>query len=785
MRTTQAARYARWSGTIAVLLAMAVSGVYARRAWQAHLAHLGMRPSVPSAVQQQTAGFAISKVTGDRTEYTVRASHATEFTQGGRSVLQDVWVTAYGQDGQRFDNLRTRTCDYLEPAGDIVCGGDVHMDLQSAEDARLHPNTASGEDPSAQILHVDTRGVSFNRGSGLATTDHPVTIHFPRGEGRAVGFRWDAGKGELNLVSSVTMTLRGAAMPGDPAPDVPLSVSSNSLTYDRDRRVIHFAGAVEAHRGVPELTAGKMDLQLDERMQVQRIVASERPLLRDTAHGGPVLVSADEFSAEVLPSGAIGTVYATGHVHTDAHMAEGEDQMQSERAVIEMEGNSDQPRKLTASGGVTAVAARSGGLSETLTSTTLEVNFAAGDKPGEVRVASATTPAGTIDWEEPARSGGRSATQRVHMTSQHWAATFGNENELEQLEGSGGTQVERRIGEEPATTGSSDNLMARFASTGEWSTIDQTGNFTLRQPDRTARANSAHYDRLADTLALSGAVQLSDADSITNAQSATLHQASSEMHAEGRVSSIQIAAGAGGADFASGPARVSSDRLDANSATGTATYSGKARLWQGDSVVEAEAIQLDRASRVMTAAGRVRAVFPQMPPAAGGSSAKAAATKPTLWHAEAARMTYASDEGRGHLETDVHAHSDQGSIRSDSMDLFFAPTEPSGAGVARPGAEGKSSAVLPTPGGAGRQLSRAAGYGNVEVTEQDRRGNSSRADYTAADGKFVLSGGSPVVHDSSGNSVAGRQLTLVYADDTIVVDSAEGLRTLTLHSVGK
>ena len=119
MRTTQAARYARWSAAVALLLATVVSGVYARRAWQAHLAQLTMHPSVPSSVQQQTAGFSLSKVTGDRTEFTVRASHATEFTEGGRSVLQDVWFTAYGQDGQRFDNLHTRSCDYIERTGDI------------------------------------------------------------------------------------------------------------------------------------------------------------------------------------------------------------------------------------------------------------------------------------------------------------------------------------------------------------------------------------------------------------------------------------------------------------------------------------------------------------------------------------------------------------------------------------------------------------------------------------------------------------------------------------------
>ena len=148
-------------------------------------------------------------------------------------------------------------------------------------------------------------------------------------------------------------------------------------------------------------------------------------------------------------------------------------------------------------------------------------------------------------------------------------------------------------------------------------------------------------------------------------------------------------------------------------------------------------------------------------------------------------MTYASDEGRAHLEKNVVAHSEQGSIHSDAMDLFFSPSEPAPKGPMPVPIAASSGAGPGARAATGRQLVRAAGLGNVEVDQLDRRGTSSRADYTAADGKFVLSGGSPIVHDTSGNSVTGRQLTLFYADDTIVVDSAEGLRTLTLHRVGK
>src|SRR5580692_9294220 len=107
MRTTQAARYARWSAMVAMLLATSVAGAYVRRVWQERQARKSAPSSVPAAVEQQSAGFSFSKVNGDRTEFTLRAAHATQFAGGDRSLLDDVWVTMYGRDGLRADNLHT------------------------------------------------------------------------------------------------------------------------------------------------------------------------------------------------------------------------------------------------------------------------------------------------------------------------------------------------------------------------------------------------------------------------------------------------------------------------------------------------------------------------------------------------------------------------------------------------------------------------------------------------------------------------------------------------------
>jgi len=143
-------------------------------------------------------------------------------------------------------------------------------------------------------------------------------------------------------------------------------------------------------------------------------------------------------------------------------------------------------------------------------------------------------------------------------------------------------------------------------------------------------------------------------------------------------------------------------------------------------------------------------------------------------------MTYNSQAGLGHLEGEVHAQSDEGTIRADIMDLFFASVDPAGTAALT----GTATATSPGPIG-GKQLVRATADGHVVADQEDRHGTATHADYTADAGKIVLSGGPPAVRDSSGNVTTGHQLTLYFRDDTINVDSAEGMRTVTLHRVEK
>ena len=126
---------------------------------------------------------------------------------------------------------------------------------------------------------------------------------------------------------------------------------------------------------------------------------------------------------------------------------------------------------------------------------------------------------------------------------------------------------------------------------------------------------------------------------------------------------------------------------------------------------------------------------------------------------------YWDSENRAHLEKDVVVQSADERMRGPVLDLYFSR---------QPGPNG-------SPGTS--QIERAVSTGGVVVEQGSRRGTADKGVYTAADKRFVLSGGTPTLYDAEEGATTGRELTFNFADDTIIVDSGSGSRTLTKHRV--
>src|SRR6202034_3403422 len=104
-----------------------VDGVYSERAFRRARAGRNGPVAVPITVQQQSAQFSFSKVEQNRTIFTIRASRATQFKDEDRALLEDVWITIYGRDGSRNDNIHTRECNYVPDSGAVRCEGEVQI----------------------------------------------------------------------------------------------------------------------------------------------------------------------------------------------------------------------------------------------------------------------------------------------------------------------------------------------------------------------------------------------------------------------------------------------------------------------------------------------------------------------------------------------------------------------------------------------------------------------------------------------------------------------------------
>ena len=810
MLRSEAARYARWSALVALLLAAVTLLAYVRRDWVRHIETKNAPPAAPLDVTRQSAGINFKQGDKTRTIYEVSASKSTEFKGQDASLLEDVRITIFGKAGDRNDVIHTQSCRYGKEKGDIQCNGEVQIDLMSAADAQRtagHPEAAK-----AVTTRIETRGVNFDRASGLARTDQRVTFAFPSGSGEAVGLEYKSEEGTVHLLRDVRFTLKESApnaararsrparpSAGDSPPAAPqeVLVKGVSLDFGRDSRLLHLFGPAEAETKTERLSAGEIRLSLDKQFHAETLVASGageyRPVVTSHESRDQAKLEADTLTAHFSPEGAVTRVDAQGSVRGSRNGVAEQDKASAEYATLELWPWLGRPKEVNLKGNVLLETTGNNGESRLLRTNAFRMEFGKGEsgQTGKAQKAE-TLAAGMMEWTD-APTQPSAAVANTKLQADKLILDFASSGKARRLQAIGNVQTERAMSGRPVQTATARNGIAELQATGGWSQMDLEGDVKLKEGERSGQATHAVFVRASQTATLTGNALARDASTETHATRIVFAQASGDIRAEGGVRSTDFGSRSSVVQLAPVPANITSDTLQANSKTGRAFYSGHARLWQGDSVLEAETIELLRETRVLNAAGNVRAVFPQASVQAVDSPGNRAqdksgiltpASTPVprssaktqhLWHATAGTLSYSDKECRAHLERNVVVQSEEQRMRAPVLDLYFTR-------ASVPAANGSGSA---NSSGGAQQISRAVGTGDVIVEEGSRKATAERGEYIAATGKFVMSGGNPTLYDGSAGTTTGRQLTFYLADDTIIVDSENGSRTLTKHRVEK
>lgn len=754
MNRRDAARYARWSALLAFALAGITGGIYVQRLWVAHREKQNAPAPLPQNEEKQFTTLHFKKVEGDRTIFDLEASKSTDLRGQDISVLEDVKIKVFGKNGDRNDVIHTQSCRYAKTDGSIQCDGKVQFELQSAEDAARAAANPGGR---PNIIHIDTSGVTFERATGRAQTVQLVKFSFPNGNGDGIGAVYQSEQGQMRLIRDVHIQMQPAA--GAPAKKTgtvtqPVEMSGSSMEIDKVGHTVQLLGPATATSAGQQVTAGQFTLLLDAEFRAQTLIGApgslnQQPEVKNHGGKGDSTLRADKLTAHLSPQGWTSRIEATGRVQGSSPSGN----LEAESGDMEMWPGLNQAKLLTLRGNV-RVNGRDpkSGMTRSLESNAVQLTFAGG-KPGEVnRVQHAETlERGTMEWLD--------AAARSKLAADKLALDFSAQGKPQFLNATGAVQSQREIPGRPVQTANSATGVAQLSAGGDWSQITLRGNVRLQESDRNAEAQQAVFARAAQTTVLTGQAMVRDAGSETHAPKITFFQSTGDIEAEGPVRSTDFASKGSSLQMSSAPANLSADRMRANSKTGRAVYTGHARLWQGASVLEAETIELLRPTRILNATGNVRAVFPQAPQPGASRSAP-------VWHVSSGLLTYWDTENRAHLEKDVYVQSADQKMRAPQLELYFAQT-----GADKQGNGGTS------------QISRAVGTGGVVVEQGDRRGTAERGLYTAAEEKYVLSGGTPTLFDPVEGTTTGRELTFYRADDTIVVDSGNGLRTLTKHRV--
>jgi len=782
--------------------------------------------ALPAGARQGLAGFSFTRNEGGHPVFTVRAERSVDFKNGEGTKLDGVEVEMFGRAGDQHNLLRTKSCQYNSTSGNLSCLGQVEIEL----DAPPGGGNLRGSEPSPSGVHgrqpvyLETAGLFYNQQKSLVTSAARVRWRYGTASGMAVGLAYSTEDGELELKHEVTASLpvEQPARPGGAQAPAVLQLAAARLRYSSAEHQIDLSGPVQLREGARELNADQASVHLNSRSRLTAALLKGSVRAEDRSPRSLLSARAAALEAIFDPlTGDLRSLEASGGVEARSGQGPGRGtaQLAADRARVDFAGAHFHPTEGVASGNARVnlqAAAQPGGGQA---SATADQPSAPGPSQGSLRgeeldaseLQFAFRPAsGTLDRAHTVGPGrlvlipsGAHEGRRV-VTAGQFLMAFDGLGRLESMRGTAPTRIvfEPRPGA-PAggaiPESRADNLQAQLdPASAELERLEQSGHFELLDGDRRAGAERAAYSADGQIMTLTGKPSVTDPDARIQADRFQVHLATHTADGFGHVtsthfgpwqegapgSSMQLSsssspppgarpasAAIGGTqkeDPSKGTTNVLADRVFADRSLQYVRYEGHVRAWQGADVLESPSLDIYRADRrIVSGAGVVTsdlAPAPSKPPGAGRArpakrgagpgTPGGGATEPVTIRAD--RLEY-FDLGRkaayrGHVRMDASGAT----LEADRLDVYFTGSVPR----------------------ASSQLDRAIADGHVTVVEPGRRAGSDHAEYFAAAGKVVMTGGPPALYDSEQGFTTGRSLTFFTHDDTLLVDGGSGTRVL-------
>jgi lipopolysaccharide export system protein LptA len=746
-------RLRRWLAVAAIILILVVAGVYfyIRRGVQDVLKQVPGKIGVE--IQQTAQGFKVSKSLQGRTLFTLEASKAVQFKEGGHTELHNVTITLYGRDSSRYDKIQGDDFEYDPQSGDVIAKGEVRIDLEANPEGVLKPDQAAPSNLRNPI-HLVTSGLIFNQKTGDAHTTARVDLRMPQATGSAVGVNYEAKDNVLHLQSQVHFVLAQAGG---------ATVNAVRGAFTKTPRQITLEKPVVV-RGAETMTSEQAVIFLTENNTLERVVATgevEAQIAGASHLHGRAETAVLEMTED---AGTLKSAMFSGSVQIQATGARPVD-ASAERVFVSF-GEKDQVSKIRAEQDVKLIekpaAVQKGSASD---AQQVEVTAPAIDffLTGGQRLERAETSTGGAITLTPANASG----ERTVITAGIFKAHFAGDGHLSTVDGAPNARIVNSQPGQPDRTSTSRQLDIAFAPQGGGVTsVVQQEDFVYQDGDRRAWAGLAVYTPADQILVLTGSPRVTERGMTTTARTMRMNRATGDATAEDNVKSTysELHEQASGAFLASSsPIHVTAHTMTAHRSPSVALYTGNVRLWQDSDVVQAPSIEFDQVHRSILARGDGQPVSTVL-----AQTDKSGRT--TLVTITSERLTYIDTQEIAKFEGNVVSRSADMVLTAARMDAYLLP---------RGNSTGSSTPAGPS------QLDRIVAEGKVLVQEPGRRAEGEKLVYTASDDKFVMTGGPPSIFDAEHGKITGDSLTFYKRDDRVLVEGKAASPTVTTTRVAR
>src|SRR6266568_9574904 len=778
-------RLRQWFVVAAVFVCLVVAGTYFYARHRVQNALKQVPTKIGIEIQQSAQGFTISKSEQGRTIFRLQASKAVQFKQGARAELHDVTITLYGRDSSRFDQVYGKEFEYDQQSGNVTSKGEVAIDLEANPKGMLNPDQAAPKELKNPI-HLRTKDLVFNQKTGDAWTVAAVEFSVPQASGSAMGARYVAKESALTLESQLRIVVNGPT---------PSTILAEQAVLEKTPRQIVLR---HAHAESPDQQAQANELTLFLRADntLDRAVATGDVRIKSIGNRvgadnvapaalvrgklrRPALtkseMSAQKLEVHIKPKTGIHDAVLSGDVRFSTEGPQSAE-TSAGRALLGF-GKRNTVVKVHAEEQVKLAQHATSGPKATpeVEITSPAMDFVVADGRRLTRAETIGAPQISL-----LSAGSKQAGQTLIMADK-FTAKFDDLGQLASVQGEPNARVvttgsPQGHAAEPNRVSTSESIDAIFrAGTGIEAVIQQ-GHFTYSSGTQRAFADRARYTPADQILVLNGSPRILDSGMATTARTVRLNRATGEGFAEGNVKSTysDLKQQPGGALLASSdPVHVTAQSMTAHSNPAIAAYKGNARLWQNANVVEAPTIQFQKETRTAEAES---ASGQKVSTVLVGIDNRGRATPVSI---TSRHLTYRDSERKIHFEGGVMVRGSDLTVTSNQMDVFLAPssqrmeqkasspvlTSPTGETPVAPQSQ-QSQSVGPA------KLEKIIASGSVliTITEPNRHATGEQLTYTAADDKFVLTGGPPSIFDAERGKITGVSLTLFRRDDRVVVE---------------